>query len=301
MDSFKPLAGLNGGRHPSTALQLARGVGGGFERSRSSAGRSRSRGSVFAAHAGVSPPSRTWLTPITGRGGEVLTLRSMAFTWPLPLSGVPAGSCPPQNSQSTPQTPALHTSISKTTSPLAPLSETDGNARTAQAQGACADTWAAKEDIPAAGKTRPSHRRRVTWAGTVETREVARTPPCQVFSPDLHALEIAQKLAIVADEPGVAQAAQAVMAARRQVAAVVRSLSASNAWSGSLEGVEDQWRMWSRREFLFLRETDELVRCVVSSGREGDADGNGSDNRTVYRLKAAYRAARRRMDDADAE
>lgn len=280
-------------------------------------GRGRFQGSSpLTTNAGVFNRSRSWLTPASGRGGELFPRRFSASAWPFSAE-FPAG-------DDEKGLPPLRT-------PSAPLRETDHNANDGEGEqdgrlsdgmksskvASCGkefgrladDIWAEREaaNAAAAAASAPtrarngkrSHRRSVTWAGTVETREVERIPQPDVFSPDLHALIIAKQLAIAADAPEIGHAAQEVLMARRQAAAVARSMSASDGWSGNLDGVEETWRAWSNRERLYLRETDELVRSVVSLCRRGD--GDGADSRTVYRLKAAYRAARRRMDDADAD
>lgn len=150
---------------------------------------------------------------------------------------------------------------------------------------------------------RTGRQRRVTWAGTVDTKEVARTSSCDIFSPDLYSMEIAKELAILAEEPELTRAANAVMMVRRQAASIVRSLSARHGWNGSLDGLEEACRLWTRRESAYLRETDEIVRNIVSPRREGggEAAGNHGDARTVWRLKAMYRDARRRMEDAESD
>lgn len=291
-DPFQPLAILSG-RHA------------GANRS----GRARYQGpSPFAAtQGGIYSLSHPWLTPAAGRrGSEVFPRRSSAFGsfgWPLPPS-VPADN----NKEDKPPLPK----------PFTPLCETDQNANAGIADGERGAAGGAML-MPGKGETegnegnavavattnknRRRHRRRVTWGGVVEMREVERSPKPDVFSPDLHSLAIAQQLAAVVDSPEIHQAAHEVMSARRQAANVARSMSASDGWSGCLDGVIEEtwlaWMEWNKRERLYLRETDELVRGVVSP--RGDGIGGGVDGKEVYHLKAAYRAARRRMDDVDAD
>lgn len=158
---------------------------------------------------------------------------------------------------------------------------------------------------------RPTLRRRVTWACKVETVvEVTRTASCDVFSPDLHSLQIAKRLAVLADEPELARAAEAVSIVRRQAAVAIRSLTSRHGWNGSLDGLEEASRLWAGRELTYMNETDELVRLLSPrSGRRGaaagadgwSASGDGGGDGDVWSLKAAYRTARRRMKDADSD
>lgn len=300
-DPFQPLAILSG-RHAGATRS----------------GRARYQGpSPFAAaQGGIYSLSHAWLTPATGRGGgEVFPRRSPGFGgfgWPLPPSR-PADNNNDEDNSKVPL-PPLPT-------PFAPLRETDPNANAGNAndearaaaggavsapekEGARGDEGAlAASAVDTKKSSRRRHRRQVTWAGVVETREVERSPKPDVFSPDLHSLAIAQQLAVIVDSPEIQQAVHEVLSARRQAANVARSMSESDGWSGCLDGVVEEtwfaWSEWNKRERLYLREMDELVRGVVSP--RGDGIGSGVDGAEVYRLKAVYRAARRRMDDVDAD
>lgn len=166
---------------------------------------------------------------------------------------------------------------------------------------------AAKEEAPGSSKLStappsrggkpPGHKRRVTWSGTVETKEVARVTSCDIFSPDLLSLEVARQLANLKDDPELARAVEAVTFARKKSAGVIRSLSARHDWNGSLDGVEEACRVWTSKEGAYLRELDELVRCVVSLG--GSSQGGHAQD--VWGLKAIYREARRKMEDAETD
>lgn len=299
LDCLRPL-NFRGGRSANTILQQT-GIGAPVSgRYRRSLGRSRDQGSPFSAHLGTSQSRPGWISSVTARGGgEVIPVRSTMLAWPL-APGINHGGGESVE-QSTPGQPRVP-------SPFTPLTDNGQNAGREPSDGITNPSFDVPENVRTLGELKlvpmgvtadeRGHRRRVTWAGTIETREVERTAPSDVLSPDLHALVIAQQLAVAANAPKVALAAQAVLIARREVAAVVRSLSANDGWSGSLDGVEDEWRSWSRREFLSMRETDELVRGVVS--RQQNIAGGGN-HEEVYRLKDAYRAARRRMDDASAD
>lgn len=153
----------------------------------------------------------------------------------------------------------------------------------------------------------------MTWACKVETVvEVTRTASCDVLSPDLHSLQIAKRLAVLADEPELARAAEAVSIVRRQAAVAIRSLTSRHGWNGSLDGLEEASRLWAGRELTYMNETDELVRLLSPhSSRRGAAAAAaaaaGADGRSacadgdVWSLKADYRTARRRMKDSDSD
>ncbi|CAM9990288.1 unnamed protein product [Scytosiphon promiscuus] len=171
----------------------------------------------------------------------------------------------------------------------------------AEAEQAAAAAAAAKTTRTAAasgtGTAPPSprrHRKSVSWPQDNVIRSIHQlpaTPATQsdVYSPDLQALEIARRLAILTRDPELRRAASAVDACRRHAAQVVRTLTSDQ--NGGLEGVEEACRLYNWREAAFLRETDELVRrIVVGAGQE-----------RVWRLKASFRAARRRMQDADSD
>lgn len=324
MDNSQPIADPHlRAHHSEVALARSRCTG-----SRGS-GRHRRRGSPFAALSDAYKPPR-WVVPsYTGRGGgEVVALRTSTVTRPIPLERLAADSRHLQQDRYAPPT---------LSSPPAPLrvrdqsavkqwqAETTNDLAIEPKRGAadvCDDemaTPAMAENVAVAGsaaapvspptskslgtrRKRPDHKRRVTWAGTVETIEVARTSSCDVFSPDLHSMEIAKRLAILAEEPELTRAVEAVVLARRQAAGVIRSLTARHGWNGSLDGVEEACRLWTWREGAVLRETDELVRCVVSvPGVRVGEDVSGANNGAVWSLKATYRAARRRMEHADSD
>lgn len=312
-DPFQPFASLVNGRQAGA--------------SRGARGRHHSA-SPFApaAKGSIYSMSRPFLTSTNGRGGgEVFPRRSSGFGgfvgWPL-QPAVPADE---KNDANTTERPLKLSAVLPLSIPCAPLSEADHNANDGGGSAVVASgsksksaTGGAKRDdgttapatteaaVAVTATTTPGkyttrsrrRRRRVSWSGVIETREVERAPRPDVFSPDLHALVIARQLAAAVDSPEIEQAVQDVLTARRQAAAVARSMSATDGWSGCLNGVVEEtwlgWSAWNRKEGLYLRETDELVRGVVSRG----GGGGGAE---VYRLKAAYRAARRRMEDVDAE
>ncbi|CAM9197857.1 unnamed protein product, partial [Hapterophycus canaliculatus] len=158
-------------------------------------------------------------------------------------------------------------------------------------------TEAAAAAAGEAGTAPPSprqHRKSVSWPQGSVVRSIHQLPATaaaqsDVYSPDLQALEIARRLAIVTRDPELRRAASAVDACRRYAAQVVRTLTSDQ--NGGLDGVEEACRLYNWREAAFLRETDELVRrIVVGAGQE-----------RVWRLKASFRAARRRMQDADSD
>ncbi|CAN0103078.1 unnamed protein product [Pylaiella littoralis] len=130
-------------------------------------------------------------------------------------------------------------------------------------------------------------RRSVSWGKNVvhEFDIHADQTQADVYSPDLLAVEIAKDLAVLARDPELRRAASAVELCRRYASHAVRSLTAEQ--NGGVEGVEDACRLCNWREAAFLREMDELVRCIVVTGGQKE----------VWRLKASYRAARRRMED----
>lgn len=105
-----------------------------------------------------------------------------------------------------------------------------------------------------------------------------------VYSPDLHAVELAKRLAVLVRDPELRRAALAVETCRRHSASIVRSLTSRQ--DGGVDGFEEACRLYAWREDAFLRETDELVRCIVV----------GAGEERVWRLKASYRAARRKME-----
>lgn len=298
--------------HSNVALAPhPRGGGGGT-------GRHRRRGSPFAALSDAYKPPRAWLAPAKGRGGgEIVTLRSATFTWPTPLERVAADPRHLQNDRSPPLArsppPTLarmadHDADHERQMDPASGGASEGNPSDAEnaspaAAAAAATATAVTQNAPSlkspGGPTkRRAHQKRVTWAGSVETIEVTRQSSCNVFSPDLHSLEIAKRLAVVAEEPELTRAVDAITLVRRNAAGVVRSLTARHGWSGSLDGVEEACRVWTWSEGAYLSEMDDLVRCVVSLGGGGAARG---DDGLVWRLKANYRAARRRMDDAESD
>lgn len=315
-DPFQPFASIVSGRHAGT--------------SRGARGRHHGA-SPFApaATGGFYSMSRPFFTSTNGRGGgEVFPRRSSGFGgfvgWPL-QSAVPVDD---KNDTNTTERPLKLSAILPSSTSSAPLSEADHNANDGEGSAVVASVSkstlttggakrddgttapATKEEAMASPATTtpekfttpsPRRRRRVSWGGVVETREVERAPRPDVFSPDLHAMVIAQQLAAAVDSPEIEQAVQDVLTARRQAAAVARSMSANDGWSGCLNGVVEEtwlgWSAWNRKEGLYLRETDELVRGVVSRG--GGEGGLGGAE--IYQLKAAYRAARRRMEDVDAD
>lgn len=296
LDRPRPVT-IRGGRHLSTPPPVD-ALGGSITGSyRRRGGRSRQ---LFAAHLGTSSQTAGWVTPVTARGGgEVVPVRSKVLVWKTDPINTRAG-----EELATGATSSAFPSETTAEVSSSPSIVRDNTGSVEDSKDQTRDSTAEaldgenRSEGSRASSTRKSHRRRVTWSGSVETREVERTTPSDIFSPDLHALVIAERLAAAADEPRVAEAARAVFAARREDAAAIRSLSASDGWSGSLEGVDDRSGTWNRREVLSMRETDELVRNLVSRGR---ADGQHQTRRDLYVLKDAYRAARRRMDDADAE
>lgn len=272
-------------------------AGGSYRRS---AGRSRCSGSPSSGGPVTLRRAPAWVTPLTARvGGEVVPVRASTLAWQ-PLSGEPCSELGLTKQGTIPAvtlaSPPAHSSAHEVEGHVE-FADKDSRRQASTSPPSGHEAESARERS-AAPSNKLTHRRRVTWSGSIETVEVERSSPSEIFSPDLHALVIAEQLAVVADEPKVAEAARAVLAARREVAAIVRSLSASDGWSGSLDGVEDEWRPWARREILSMQKTDELVRCLVSSGRR-DVEGAGAAE--VYRLKDAYRAARRRMNDANAD
>lgn len=284
-------------RHSHVALARSRGAGGGR-----SGGRGRRRGSPFAALADVHKPARAYFPPPTGRGGgEVFTLRPASFTWPVPLT--PASADREHSTHSKQDVPAPSVNPLSTKDPnVQPVEqEPEQEHEQLSVRATAGKSFVAATRSLSGSRKKASHRRRVTWSGTDHTKEIARTPSSLVFSPDLHAIEIAKHLATLADEPELRRAVEAVVHVRRQAAGIVRSLSARDEWSGSLEGVEEACRLWTWREGAYMREMDELARCVVSLRASGRSRGGGEDDDDVWRLKAAYRAARRRMDDAESD
>ncbi|CAM9908179.1 unnamed protein product, partial [Laminaria digitata] len=277
-------------------------------------GRNRRRGSPFAALSDAYKPSRVMFSPFSGRdGGEVVALRSSnRAAWPAgPLERVtadPRHLQQPDRSSSSSSAPtlltpppspplcvaALRRKVSRSVVPHPPTSLASSPTLAAAAAATGASSNSSSSSGTGAGK-RPTLRRRVTWACEVSTVvEVTRTASADVFSPDLHSLQIAKRLAVLADEPELARAAEAVSLVRRQAAVAIRSLTSRHGWTGSLDGLEEASRLWAGRELTYMNETDELAATAAAAdGGDGDDD--------VWSLKADYRTARRRMKDADSD
>ena len=298
--------------HERGSLQASQGGAG---------GRSRRRGSPFAALSEAYKPPRAAVFARRGGGrdgGEVLGLRSSNFAWPKSAEALPADPRHLQRKGSAAAAGAeteLASGGKKAVLPVARRQQTDENAvesrwasssappaapvptavaAAAAAAAVAADTEAraatetAAAAITAAAATSPSsaHRRSVSWGkAAVYTYAIS---DCQtqsdIYSPDLHAVELAKRLAVLVRDPELRRAAQAVDACRRHSASVVRSLTSRQ--DGGVDGFEEACRLYVWREAAFLRETDELVRCIVV----------GPGEERVWRLKASYRAARRKME-----
>lgn len=312
--------------HSHVALARSRGT------SSRGSGRNRRRGSPFAALSDAFKPPRVMFPASAGRiRGEEFTVRSPMFTWPVPLERVAPD---PRHLQK----PKDRSSDRLLSAPIisslpTPLRTTEVNAidnRQVESINSCfavmeekrvvfygpryvtaapadgdADEALAQEavqSLPTSSIKTRSHRRRVTWSGKVDVIDVARKKPCEVFSPDLYSVEIAKRLAVLADEPELTRAVEAVVSMRRQAAGVVRSLTAREGWNGSLDGVEEACRLLAWREGAYLQDADDIVRCVVSVGRSnGGARGSSKDDSDLWRLKESYRAARRRMENAETD
>lgn len=285
--------------------------------------RSRRRGSPFASTSkGYKPPS-LWFSAFTGRGGgEVLPVRSSDYAWrvrlppiaadtlklrhDLPLSqadartrtGVSSGD--EERQEDTTTTSKVERKVDNSKSSEAKVGKVGGSEEESEAKEEAADPSKLSTAPPSRGGKPAGHKRRVTWSGTVETKEVARTTSCDIFSPDLLSLEVAKQLATLKNNPELARAVEAVTFTRRKAAGVIRSLSARHGWNGSLDGVEEACRVWTWKEGAYLRELDELVRCVVSIGGSSE-DGNDKSAQDVWGLKAIYREARRKMEDAETD
>ena len=311
--------------HSHVALARSRGTG-----SRGSA-RNRRRGSPFAALSDAYKPSRVILSPSSGRdGGEVVALRSLKRAWPVSLERVTADPRHLQQQQQQQQDRSLVPIASLPSPPPPPCAAVHQEGQNAVMQGR-EEKVAEKEEVvggsvsvvavvAATGRddhgssstdtdTRPAQhrmRRRVTWACEVETVvEVARTASADIFSPDLHSLQIAKQLAVLVDEPELARAADAVILVRRQASVAIRTLTSRHGWNGNLDGLEEASSLWAGRELTYMNETDELVRHLSPRSRRGvaataaaAADDSGGD---LWSLKDAYRTARRRMQDADSD
>lgn len=168
-------------------------------------------------------------------------------------------------------------------------------AEAAAANVSAADTEAAPRTATRTA-TSPSpspfpHRRSVSWGENIVHEFVINADQTQadVYSPDLLAVDIARRLAVLARDPELRRSASAVELCRRHASQAVRSLTADQ--NGGVQGVEEACRLCNWREAAFLRETDELVRCIVVAGGQKE----------VWRLKASYRTARRQMEDNRSE
>eukprot|EP00903_Cladosiphon_okamuranus_P008845 g8469.t1 len=308
LDCFSAAALVPG--HERGTLQTSQGV----------TGRSRRRGSPFAALSEAYKPSRAavFARPGGRDGGEVLGLRSSNFAWPRTVEALPTA--PRHVQRQREEAAAAETEVtSLTKKPVLALlrkKKTDVNAVESRwvssSAAAVAEVGAAQEDdaaaepaaaipsgvaTPAAAATEatptptsPSstHRRKVSWGKAAVYRFEINVSQTQsdVYSPDLHAVELAKKLAMMVRDPELRRAAMAVENCRRHSASIVRSLTSKQ--NGGVEGVEDACRVYNWREAAFLRETDELVRSIVV----------GAGEEKIWRLKANYRTARRKMEDA---
>ena len=282
----------------------------------SSSSRIRRRGSPFVALSDAYKPARAWLYPNLGcGGGEVVHVRSSSFVWPERLNPAADPRKLPRDISLSPITVPLHTADCKDESRRAHSTthrreeeraedetrvadaETRQTEETKQEIAESNTPWR-KLQVAANSNASPGHRRRVTWSGTVQTREVDRDKSSDVFSPDLLALKVAKQLAVLTGDPELARSVEAVTSIRRRAAGVIRSHSARHDWNGSLDGLEKVCLMWTCREGACLRELDELVRQAVSIG---DITGAGEDRSTQdgRELKATYREARRIMEDAE--
>lgn len=275
---------------------------GALQSSQGGAGRSRRRGSPFAALSEAYKPPRAavFARPRGRDGGEVLGLRSSNFAWPKPVEALPTDPRHVQRQREEAAAAEMEvTSRTKKTVLLPMRKRTDANAvesrwvsssaAAAQDDAVPSAASAAAEEAAATAPASPSgHGRSVSWGKASVFRfeiDVTQTQS-DVYSPDLHAVELAKRLAVIGRDPELRRAASAVENCRRHAASIVRSLTSKQ--NGGVDGVEDACRVYSWREASFLRETDELVRSiVVGPGEEG-----------VWRLKANYRAARRKMEDA---
>lgn len=275
----------------------------------------RRRGSLFTATSNAYKPPTLWFSAITGRGGgEVVPVRSPGFAWRWRLPAIAADTLKPQDmplSQADTRTrigfSSLNEEKQKNTTATSKVERKVGDSKTSEAKARKVGGSEAKEEAagprklltapPSRGRKPAGHKRSVTWSGTVETKEVERMTSCDIFSPDLLSLEVAKQLADLKDDPELARAVEAVTFARKNAACVIRSLSARHDWNGSLDGVEEACRVWTSKEGAYLRELDELVRCVVSIG--GSSEGRHAGD--VWGLKAIYREARRKMEDAETD
>ncbi|CBJ26079.1 expressed unknown protein [Ectocarpus siliculosus] len=305
--SLEPFSAALIPNHERGTLQTFPGAGGG-----AGAGggpRGRRRGSPFAALSEAYKPARApvFSRPRRRDGGEVLGLRSSCsfVAWPRPGGGdglLPAD--PRHVQQKRPQRQAgaevqiITTTAAKKPVLLLPRKKTDENA----VLGRWVSSSSSTEEAASTAATTPpptpppppsrSHRKSVSWPEDV-IRSVHRFPvaasQADVYSPDLQAVEIAKELAVRARNPELRRAALQVDYCRRHAAQVVRSMT--SAQNGGLDGVEEACRLYGWREETFLRETDELVRSIVVEGGEKE----------VWRLKSSFRAARRRMEDAESD
>eukprot|EP00752_Nemacystus_decipiens_P016232 g14513.t1 len=289
-------------------------------------GRSRRRGSPFAALSEAYKPPRAavFARPGGRDGGEVLGLRSSNFAWPKAVESLPTDPRHVQRQREEAAAAEMEVT-SRTKKPVLPLvrKKTDASAvesrwvsSSAAAQesrpavepaaaaipstAAASAAAAAAAAAPTATTTTttaeatptptspPTHRRTVSWGKAAVYRfEISVTQTqADVYSPDLHAVEIAKRLAMMVRDPELRRAAMAVENCRRHSASIVRSLTSKQ--NGGVDGVEEACRVYNWREAAFLRETDELVRSIVV----------GTGEEKVWRLKASYRAARRQMEDA---
>lgn len=309
--SLEPFSAALIPSHERGTLQSFQGAGG--------AGvggpRGRRRGSPFAALSEAYKPARA---PVFSRprgrdGGEVLGLRSSCsfVAWPKSGGGGGGGDGLPADprhvQQKKPQRKAgaealITTTAAKKPVLLLPRKSTDENAvlgrwvsssssSSSSAAEAVASTAAATPP-PTPPPSSRSHRKSVSWPEDI-IRSVHRFPvtaaQADVYSPDLHAVEIAKELAVRARNPELRRAALQVDYCRRHAAQIVRTLTSEQ--NGGLDGVEEACRLYGWREEAFLRETDELVRSIVVEGGEKE----------VWQLKSSFRAARRRMEDAESD
>ena len=294
-----------------------------LQTSQGGVGRSRRRGSPFAALSEAYKPPRAavFARPGGRDGGEVLGLRSSNFAWPKSVESLPTDPRHVQRQREEAAAAEMEVT-SRTKKPVLPLvrKKTDANAVesrwvsssaaaredeatvepaaaaipsavAAAAAQAAAPAATATTTAPEAASTPTSpsaHRRKVSWGKAAVYRfEISVTQTqSDVYSPDLHAVELAKRLAMMVRDPELRRAAMAVENCRRHSASIVRSLTSKQ--NGGVDGVEDACRVYNWREAAFLRETDELVRSIVV----------GAGQERVWRLKASYRAARRQMEDA---
>lgn len=292
-----------------------------LQTSQGGAGRSRRRGSPFAALSEAYKPPRAavFARPGGRDGGEVLGLRSSNFAWPRSVEALPTDPRHVQRQREEATAAEMEVTL-RTKKPVLALlrkKKTDANAvesRWVSSSAAAAAAAATQEDdvaVEPAATAMPSvviaaaaaaaaestttptspastHRRKVSWGKAAVYRFEINVTQTQsdVYSPDLHAVELAKRLAMMVRDPELRRAAMAVENCRRHSASIVRSLTSKQ--NGGVDGVEDACRVYNWREAAFLRETDELVRSVVV----------GAGQEKVWRLKASYRTARRKMEDA---